>query len=246
MASGFDILPAIDLRGGRVVRLEQGDFERETAFSNDPVAVAQRFVEAGARWLHVVDLDGARSGVPVHGAVIRRLIAAMGDRVQVEVAGGLRDQRPSVATSSTRGPPASSSGRRPCATRRSPVASSRRTGPSGSRWPSTSAVVAPSARAGPPTRSGSTRPSAVRRLARCGRDDVRGDRHRARRAARRARTSPSTSGSCASSAATIIASAGIATVDASPGGPRRRAARAPSSGEPSTTAASTLAQALSA
>lgn len=96
MASGFDILPAIDLRGGRVVRLEQGDFARETAFSDDPVSVAQGFVAAGATWLHVVDLDGARSGVPVHGTTIRRIIAAVGDGVAVEVAGGLRD-RASVA-----------------------------------------------------------------------------------------------------------------------------------------------------
>lgn len=96
MASGFDILPAIDLRGGRVVRLEQGDFARETAFSNDPVAVAQGFVAAGATWLHVVDLDGARSGVPVHGATVRRIIAAVGEGIRVEVAGGLRD-RSSVA-----------------------------------------------------------------------------------------------------------------------------------------------------
>lgn len=96
MASGFDILPAIDLRGGRVVRLEQGDFARETAFSDDPVSVAQGFVEAGATWLHVVDLDGARSGVPVHGSTIRRIMTAMGDRVRVEVAGGLRD-RASIA-----------------------------------------------------------------------------------------------------------------------------------------------------
>jgi phosphoribosylformimino-5-aminoimidazole carboxamide ribotide isomerase len=96
LASAFDILPAIDLRGGRVVRLEEGDFARETAFSDDSVAVALGFVEAGATWLHIVDLDGARSGVPVHGAVIRRIIAAMGDRVRIEVAGGLRD-RASVA-----------------------------------------------------------------------------------------------------------------------------------------------------
>ncbi len=92
MASGFDILPAIDLRGGRVVRLEQGDFARETAFSNDAGAVAQRFVDAGATWLHVVDLDGARTGVPVHGSAIRRIMTMLGDRVRVEVAGGLRDQ----------------------------------------------------------------------------------------------------------------------------------------------------------
>ncbi len=96
MARGFEILPAIDLRGGRVVRLEQGDFARETAFSNDPVAVAQAFVEAGATWLHVVDLDGARTGVPVHGSTVRRIIAAVGEGIRVEVAGGFRD-RASVA-----------------------------------------------------------------------------------------------------------------------------------------------------
>ena len=95
--SDFDILPAIDLRGGRVVRLRQGDFARETAFSDDPVAVARGFVEAGARWLHVVDLDGARSGTPGHAQVIARIVAAVGDQARVEVAGGLRDEG-SVAT----------------------------------------------------------------------------------------------------------------------------------------------------
>jgi phosphoribosylformimino-5-aminoimidazole carboxamide ribotide isomerase len=92
LASTFDLLPAIDLRGGRVVRLEQGDFARETAYSDDPVAVARRFVDGGARWLHVVDLDGARSGVPAHGDVVRAIIAAVGDGAAVEVAGGLRDE----------------------------------------------------------------------------------------------------------------------------------------------------------
>lgn len=86
----FDLLPAIDLRGGRVVRLRRGDFGRETAFSDDPVAVARGFVERGARWLHVVDLDGARDGTPAHGAVIARIVAAVGERASVEVAGGLR------------------------------------------------------------------------------------------------------------------------------------------------------------
>jgi phosphoribosylformimino-5-aminoimidazole carboxamide ribotide isomerase len=86
----FQILPAIDLRAGRVVRLRQGDFARETAYADDPVACARAFVEAGAMWLHVVDLDGARSGRPVHGAVIERIVAAVGDRASVEVAGGLR------------------------------------------------------------------------------------------------------------------------------------------------------------
>jgi phosphoribosylformimino-5-aminoimidazole carboxamide ribotide isomerase len=96
MATGFTVLPAIDLRGGRVVRLQQGDFARETAFSTDPVAVAERFVDGGARWLHVVDLDGARDGAPAHAAVIQAIVAAVGDRANVEVAGGLRDE-PSVA-----------------------------------------------------------------------------------------------------------------------------------------------------
>lgn len=86
----FDLLPAIDLRAGRVVRLRQGDFRRETVYGDDPVALAAGFVEAGAQWLHVVDLDGARGGRPVHGEVIRQIVAAAKDRAAVEVAGGLR------------------------------------------------------------------------------------------------------------------------------------------------------------
>src|SRR5688572_31739104 len=92
-ASGFVVLPAIDLRGGRVVRLRQGDFARETAYSDAPVEVATTFVAAGASWLHVVDLDGARTGSPVHKQVIKAIVAAVGDRTSVEVAGGLRDER---------------------------------------------------------------------------------------------------------------------------------------------------------
>ena len=92
-ASRFDVLPAIDLRGGRVVRLKQGDFDREIAYSDDPVEVARQFAAAGARWLHVVDLDGARTGSPAHGAVIEAIVSAVGDRVNVEVAGGLRNER---------------------------------------------------------------------------------------------------------------------------------------------------------
>lgn len=91
-ARAFEVLPAIDLRGGRVVRLQQGDFARETAYSDDPVEVAVRLADAGARWLHVVDLDGARTGTPAHGDVIRAIAAAVGDRVSVEAAGGLRDE----------------------------------------------------------------------------------------------------------------------------------------------------------
>jgi phosphoribosylformimino-5-aminoimidazole carboxamide ribotide isomerase len=91
-ARPFEILPAIDLRGGHVVRLRQGDFTRETAYSDDPVEVARRFADAGARWLHVVDLDGARSGRPTHAAVIAAVVAALGDRTRIEIAGGLRDE----------------------------------------------------------------------------------------------------------------------------------------------------------
>jgi phosphoribosylformimino-5-aminoimidazole carboxamide ribotide isomerase len=87
----FEILPAIDLRGGRVVRLRQGDFGRETTYSDDPVAVATAFVDGGARWLHVVDLDGARTGAPAHESVIAGIVAAVGAGAAVEVAGGLRN-----------------------------------------------------------------------------------------------------------------------------------------------------------
>jgi phosphoribosylformimino-5-aminoimidazole carboxamide ribotide isomerase len=88
--TSFELLPAIDLRGGRVVRLRQGDFARETAYADDPAAVARTFAAAGARWLHVVDLDGARAGSPAHEAEIAAIVAAVGSAVGVEVAGGLR------------------------------------------------------------------------------------------------------------------------------------------------------------
>ncbi|HEU0235729.1 MAG TPA: 1-(5-phosphoribosyl)-5-[(5-phosphoribosylamino)methylideneamino] imidazole-4-carboxamide isomerase [Candidatus Limnocylindrales bacterium] len=89
-ASGFDILPAIDLRGGRVVRLRQGDFARETTYSVDPVAVALEFADAGAGWIHIVDLDGAREGGRAQRDTTRRLLAAVGDRLRCQLAGGLR------------------------------------------------------------------------------------------------------------------------------------------------------------
>ncbi len=89
----FEILPAIDLRAGRVVRLQQGDFDRETAYDARPEVVADSFVAAGAHWLHVVDLDGARTGIPAHIGEIARIVAAVGEQARVEVAGGLRDER---------------------------------------------------------------------------------------------------------------------------------------------------------
>jgi phosphoribosylformimino-5-aminoimidazole carboxamide ribotide isomerase len=90
MTRPFELLPAIDLRGGRVVRLRQGDFRQETTYSDDPVAVAVEFAAAGAEWLHVVDLDGARNGMPVHAATVAAIVAAVGAEVRVEIAGGLR------------------------------------------------------------------------------------------------------------------------------------------------------------
>ena len=83
------IYPAIDLRGGRCVRLLQGAFDRETVYGDDPVAVARGFVAAGARWLHVVDLDGARAGRPVQTDLVAAICAAVD--VPVQVGGGLRD-----------------------------------------------------------------------------------------------------------------------------------------------------------
>lgn len=90
LTSAFDVLPAIDLRGGRVVRLRQGDFARETVFADDPVGVAREFVEQGSTWLHVVDLDGARAGRPVQADVIAAIVAAVDDQASVEASGGLR------------------------------------------------------------------------------------------------------------------------------------------------------------
>jgi phosphoribosylformimino-5-aminoimidazole carboxamide ribotide isomerase len=86
----FELFPAIDLRDGQVVRLVQGDFARETAYGNDPAAVAASHVAAGARWLHLVDLDGARSGAPTQTQEIARIVATVRDGVRCQVAGGLR------------------------------------------------------------------------------------------------------------------------------------------------------------
>ncbi len=82
------IFPAIDLKGGRCVRLRQGRADEETVFSDDPVRMAQSWEAQGAAWLHVVDLDGAFAGRPAHTELIRRLIAAV--RIPVQVGGGLR------------------------------------------------------------------------------------------------------------------------------------------------------------
>ena len=84
----MDILPAIDLLDGKVVRLAQGQREQVTVYSDDPVAVAYRWVEAGAQWLHVVDLNGAFDGTYTNLLLARRIIKACG--VSVELSGGIR------------------------------------------------------------------------------------------------------------------------------------------------------------
>jgi len=91
----MELFPAIDLRGGKVVQLTQGDFARERVHGDDPVAVAQAFVAAGARWIHAVDLDAARSGEPVN----RHLIAAIaaGVDVPVQAGGGVRSAEAAAA-----------------------------------------------------------------------------------------------------------------------------------------------------
>jgi len=85
------IIPAIDLKDGKCVRLRQGRMEDETVFSDDPVAVAGRWVAAGARRLHLVDLNGAFAGRPVNAGVIRD-IAAAHPEVPIQVGGGIRDE----------------------------------------------------------------------------------------------------------------------------------------------------------
>jgi len=86
--SRFQPIPSIDIRGGRCVRLQKGDFARETRYADDPLVVAQRWQDEGASRLHVVDLDGARDGQRANAAVIERLIAAV--RLPVQVGGGVR------------------------------------------------------------------------------------------------------------------------------------------------------------
>lgn len=82
------LLPAIDILGGKAVRLAKGDYARVTVYDDDPAAQAQRFEEQGATWLHVVDLDGARSGEPENIALVERIMART--LLKVEVGGGVR------------------------------------------------------------------------------------------------------------------------------------------------------------
>lgn len=85
-----ELYPAIDLRGGHVVRLRQGDYADETVYGDDPVAVASGFADAGSTWIHIVDLDAAKSGDPVNRPIIQRVAAAVADRASVQTGGGVR------------------------------------------------------------------------------------------------------------------------------------------------------------
>lgn len=112
----FELLPAIDLRGRHVVRLRQGDFARETRYSDDAVQVARSFAADGATWLHVVDLDGARAGEPRQLDLVAAIATEVQGRALVEVGGGLRSslavaqalgagcQRVAVGTAALRDP----------------------------------------------------------------------------------------------------------------------------------------------
>ena len=85
------IIPAIDLKDGRCVRLKQGDMSTATVFSDDPVAMAKHWAAQGAKRLHIVDLNGAIAGRPKNEKVIRDMIAAVGDKVAIQLGGGIRD-----------------------------------------------------------------------------------------------------------------------------------------------------------
>ena len=84
------VIPAMDLLGGRVVRLHKGDYAKVTVYHDDPMAVVDRFVAEGAAWLHVVDLDGARDGSATQASLVERILARHGATLRVQVGGGVR------------------------------------------------------------------------------------------------------------------------------------------------------------
>jgi phosphoribosylformimino-5-aminoimidazole carboxamide ribotide isomerase len=85
------LIPAIDLKDGHCVRLKQGDMDQSTIFSEDPAAMARKWVEAGARRLHLVDLNGAFAGKPQNHAAIKSILREVGDDIPVQLGGGIRD-----------------------------------------------------------------------------------------------------------------------------------------------------------
>jgi phosphoribosylformimino-5-aminoimidazole carboxamide ribotide isomerase len=87
----MQVWPAIDLRGGKCVRLRQGDYQQETIFAEDPAAVARQFAGSGARYLHIVDLEGAREGLPVNLPSVQDILGAVD--IECELGGGIRDEQ---------------------------------------------------------------------------------------------------------------------------------------------------------
>ena len=85
------LIPAIDLKDGQCVRLKQGDMNESTAFGDDPAAIARRWLDAGARRLHLVDLNGAFAGKPVNEEAIKAIVAEVGDAIPIQLGGGIRD-----------------------------------------------------------------------------------------------------------------------------------------------------------
>ncbi|MCE5186723.1 MAG: 1-(5-phosphoribosyl)-5-[(5-phosphoribosylamino)methylideneamino]imidazole-4-carboxamide isomerase [Planctomycetaceae bacterium] len=86
----MDILPAIDLIGGKCVRLIQGAYDKQITYKDDPVAQARQFYDAGAEWVHVIDLEGAKAGRPVNADAAAQIVAAV--PLNVELGGGVRDE----------------------------------------------------------------------------------------------------------------------------------------------------------
>ncbi len=86
----MQLYPAIDIRGGKCVRLRQGDYNDETVFSDDPVEMALKWQAEGAEWLHLVDLDGAKEGRPVNHDVVRRIVSETG--LPCQMGGGIRNE----------------------------------------------------------------------------------------------------------------------------------------------------------
>jgi phosphoribosylformimino-5-aminoimidazole carboxamide ribotide isomerase len=85
------LIPAIDLKDGKCVRLEQGDMNSSTTFGDNPAAMARRWLDAGARRLHLVDLNGAFAGKPVNEVAIKSIVKELGDEIPVQLGGGIRD-----------------------------------------------------------------------------------------------------------------------------------------------------------
>ena len=85
------LIPAIDLKEGHCVRLQRGDMQASTIFGDDPAAMARRWLEAGARRLHLVDLDGAFAGKPLNEAAVKAIVREIGDRIPIQLGGGIRD-----------------------------------------------------------------------------------------------------------------------------------------------------------